>query len=109
MIYGDSSQPRPIAIISPNEKPLAELARSLDVEHDDMHHNKKVEEAVQKDLIATAKKAGLSGLEMISGVVIVEEEWTPASGLVTATQKVNRRALRDQYKTQIKKCMEAQA
>ncbi|KAI1354669.1 acetyl-CoA synthetase-like protein [Xylaria sp. FL0043] len=109
MIHGDSSQPRPIAIISPNEKPLAELAQSLGVDHGEMHHNKKVEEAVHKDLIATGKKAGLSGLEMISGVVIVEDEWTPASGLVTATQKVNRRALRDRYKAEIEKCMKAQS
>ncbi|KAI0813054.1 acetyl-CoA synthetase-like protein [Xylaria sp. FL0064] len=109
MIHGDSSQPRPIAIISPNEKPLAELAKSLDVDHGEMHHNKKVEEAVHKDLIATGKKAGLSGLEMVSGVVIVEDEWTPASGLVTATQKVNRRAIRDHYKTEIEKCMKAQS
>ncbi|KAI0199861.1 acetyl-CoA synthetase-like protein [Astrocystis sublimbata] len=109
MIHGDSSQPKPIAIVSPNEKPLAELARSLDVDTQDMHHDKKVEEAVQKDLIISAKKAGLSGLELISGVVLVDEEWTPASGLVTATQKVNRRALRDQYKIQIQKCLNRQS
>ncbi|KAI0968265.1 acetyl-CoA synthetase-like protein [Xylaria arbuscula] len=109
MIHGDSSQPRPIAVISPNEKPLAELAKSLDVDNAEMHHNKKVQEAVQKDLIAVGKKAGLSGLEMVSGVVIVEEEWTPASGLVTATQKVNRRGLRDHYKTEIEKCVKGQS
>ncbi|KAI1184676.1 acetyl-CoA synthetase-like protein [Nemania serpens] len=108
MVYGDSSQPRPIAIISPNEKALAELAKSLDVDHHDMHRSKKVREAVHKDLVIAGKKAGLSGLEMISGVVIVEDEWTPPSGLVTATQKVNRRALRNHYKTQIKKCMDEQ-
>ncbi|KAJ8121420.1 hypothetical protein ONZ43_g2122 [Nemania bipapillata] len=109
MIHGDSSQPRPIAIITPNERQLVELAKSLDVDHDDMHHDKRVREAVHSDLILTAKKAGLSGLEMVSGVVIVEEEWTPATGLVTATQKVNRRALRDRYKMQIQKCMKAQS
>ncbi|KAI1197025.1 acetyl-CoA synthetase-like protein [Nemania serpens] len=109
MIYGDSSQPRPIAIITPNEKALADLAKSLNVDHDDMHHSKEVREAVHKDLIIAGKKAGLSGLEMISGVVIVEDEWTPPSGLVTATQKVNRRALRSHYKTQIQKCMDEQS
>ncbi|KAH8163758.1 hypothetical protein CIB48_g4496 [Xylaria polymorpha] len=109
MIYGDSSQPRPIAVISPNEKPLAELGRTLDVDTHDMHHNKKIEEAVHKDLVIAGKKAGLGGLELISGVVIVDEEWTPINGLVTATQKVNRRALRDRYKIQIQKCMNAQS
>ncbi len=79
MIHGDNSQPQPIAVITPNEKPLAELAKSLDIDHGDVHHNKKVREAVHKDLIAVGKKAGLSGLEMVSGVVIVEDEWTPAN------------------------------
>ncbi|KAI1369886.1 acetyl-CoA synthetase-like protein [Xylaria arbuscula] len=109
MIHGDSSQPRPIAIITPNEKPLAELADSLSVDHANMHHDKKVLEAVHKDLIGVAKKAGLSPLEQVTGVVLVEEEWTPASGLVTATQKVNRRGLREKYKTEILKCMNAQS
>lgn len=79
MIHGDSSQPRPIAIITPNERQLADLAKSLDVDPHDMHHDKRVREAVHSDLIVTAKKAGLSGLEMVGGVVIVEEEWTPAT------------------------------
>ncbi|KAI1814298.1 acetyl-CoA synthetase-like protein [Poronia punctata] len=105
MIHGDSSQPRPIAVIAPNEKPLAELAKNLDVENQDMHQDGRVRDAVLKDLVAVGKKAGLSGLEMISGVVIVDEEWTPASGLVTATQKVNRRALKDRYKAQIEECV----
>lgn len=79
MIFGDSSQPRPIAIITPNEKALADLAKSLNVDHDAMHHSEAVREAVHRDLVIAGKKAGLSGLEIISGVVIVEEEWTPPS------------------------------
>ncbi|KAI1826726.1 acetyl-CoA synthetase-like protein [Xylaria intraflava] len=109
MIHGDSSAPRPIAVISANEKPLAELAKSLGVDNHEMHHNKRVREAVQRDLIGVAKKAGLGGLEMISGVVIVEDEWTPANGLVTATQKVNRRALGNHYKAQIQECVKEQS
>ncbi|CAJ2505204.1 Uu.00g125980.m01.CDS01 [Anthostomella pinea] len=105
MVHGDSSAPRPIAIISPNEKPLADLAKSLGVDNANMYNDKKVREAVHKDLISVGKKAGLSGLEMIAGVVLVDDEWTPTNGLVTATQKVNRRALKDHYKSQISECL----
>ncbi|KAI1504683.1 hypothetical protein F5X99DRAFT_370686 [Biscogniauxia marginata] len=105
VVHGDSSQPRPIAIVSPHDKPLTDLAKSLGVDHHHMYNDKKVLEAVHKDLVAVAKKAGLSSLETITGVVLVEDEWTPASGLVTATQKVNRRALKAHYKSQIEKCM----
>ncbi|KAI1805352.1 long-chain-fatty-acid-CoA ligase [Daldinia bambusicola] len=104
MIYGDSDNPRAIAVISPNEKPLNDLAKKLGVDHAHAHTDPKVLDAVHKDLIAVGKKAGLTGLEMVVGVVLVDEEWTPASGLVTATQKVNRRALKDAYKKQIEEC-----
>jgi long-chain acyl-CoA synthetase len=79
MVYGDSSHPRAIAIMSPNEKTVGELAKSLGVEEKSMHADKKVRDAVLKDLIGVAKKGGLEGLEMISGVVLVDDEWTPAS------------------------------
>jgi len=104
MIYGSGEHPRPIAVISANEKPMAELAASLGVDESGMHRDKKVVEATLKDLQSVGKKGGLGGLEMIVGVVIVDEEWTPANGLVTATQKVNRRALKDKYKKDIEKC-----
>ncbi|OTB09625.1 hypothetical protein M426DRAFT_316173 [Hypoxylon sp. CI-4A] len=104
MVYGDSDHPRAIAVVSPNEKPLNELAKKLGVDHAHAHTDPQVLEAVHKDLIAAGKKAGLTGLEMVVGVVLVEEEWSPASGLVTATQKVNRRALKSQYKKQIEEC-----
>ncbi|KAH7040360.1 uncharacterized protein B0I36DRAFT_310527 [Microdochium trichocladiopsis] len=101
MVYGDGTQPRAIAVVAPNEKPLHELADSLGVDHHQAPKDPKVKDAVFKDLIATGKRAGLTSLEMVSGVIIVEEEWTPASGLVTATQKVNRRALKDRYMNDI--------
>lgn len=107
MIYGSGEHPRPIAIISANEKPLVELAEKLGVEETHMHSNKKVESAVLKDLQQVGKASGLSPLEIIAGVVIVDEEWTPASGLVTATQKVNRRALKEKYMKDIEKCYKA--
>ncbi|KAI1079902.1 long-chain-fatty-acid-CoA ligase [Whalleya microplaca] len=104
MVYGDAAQPRAIAIVSANEKPLLELAQGLDVDPAHVHSDPKILDAVHKDLIAVGKKAGLSSLEMIMGVVLVDDEWTPASGLVTATQKVNRRALVSHYKAQIHEC-----
>ncbi|KAI2628876.1 long-chain-fatty-acid-CoA ligase [Hypoxylon sp. NC1633] len=101
LIYGDADYPRAIAVVSPNEKPFNDLAKSLGVDHAHAYSDKKVLDAVHKDLVAVAKKANLSSLEIVVGVVLVEEEWTPASGLVTATQKVNRRALKAAYMKQI--------
>ncbi|OLN85253.1 Long-chain-fatty-acid-CoA ligase 1-like protein 2 [Colletotrichum chlorophyti] len=103
MVYGDGEHSRAIAVVVPNEKVLAEEAQKLGVDEHSMHTNKKVVDTVLKDLTSTGRKAGLSGLEIIGGLVLVDEEWTPDSGLVTATQKVNRRAIKDRYKQQIEK------
>ncbi|KAK6850768.1 AMP-binding enzyme [Apiospora arundinis] len=107
MVYGDGSHPRAIAILTPNEKSLAELAKSLGVDEKNMHRDKNVRGAVLKDLLSHAKKGGLSGLEMVSGLVLVDEEWTPANGLTTATSKVNRRVLKDRYKKEIEEAFKA--
>ncbi|EMR61258.1 putative long-chain-fatty-acid- ligase protein [Eutypa lata UCREL1] len=103
LVYADSSQPRAIAIVTPNEKPLAELAKSLGVDGNahSIHAHPKVRDAVLKDLAAVGRKGGLTSLEIVGGVTLVDDEWTPANGLVTATQKVNRRALKDHYKKEI--------
>jgi long-chain acyl-CoA synthetase len=44
-----------------------------------MHHNSKVVNYVLKDLQGAAKKAGLIGPEVVAGVVVTDEEWTPES------------------------------
>ncbi|KAK4220024.1 hypothetical protein QBC37DRAFT_76530 [Rhypophila decipiens] len=107
IVYGDETSSRPIAIIHPNEKVLAQKAKQLGVSTYGMHKNPKVRQAVLKDLqdVARNSEPKLSSLETVVGVVLLEEEWTPANGLVTATQKVNRRAIRERYLDEIKKCL----
>ncbi|KAM7204930.1 hypothetical protein V8F20_003392 [Naviculisporaceae sp. PSN 640] len=105
MIHGDSNNPRPIAVVSPNEKVLADIAAKLRVSQHDMYRNRLVRQAVLKELQAVAKKSGLSSLETVVGVVLSEEEWTPANDLVTATQKINRRAIRQRYASEIAACL----
>ncbi|KAG6122150.1 hypothetical protein E4U13_003178 [Claviceps humidiphila] len=109
MVHADSEYSRPIAVIMPNEKVLVEKAKELGVVEHEMHTDPKVHNAVLKDLQETAKRAGLSPIEIITGVVISDEEWTPPSGLVTATQKLDRRAIRDRYKKEIAECLKATA
>lgn len=38
---------------------------------------KKVVDAVYAELLAVGKRGGLTGIEMIQGLVLVPEEWTP--------------------------------
>jgi long-chain acyl-CoA synthetase len=79
MIHADSSHPRPIAVIMPNEKVLIEKAKEIGVDEHDMHTNAKVRDIVLKDLQSTGRRSGLSSMEIVFGVVLTEEEWTPPS------------------------------
>jgi long-chain acyl-CoA synthetase len=79
MVHADPDKSRPIAVIMPNEAVLAERAKELGVDEHSMHTDKKVKSAVLKDLQATGRRGGLSGMEIVAGVVITDEEWTPPS------------------------------
>lgn len=79
-VYADAEQAKPIAIIVPAEPALKNLAAQLGVEGDSVEtlvHDKKLHSAVLKELQAQGRAGGLSGIEIIDGVVIVEDEWTP--------------------------------
>ncbi|KAK8034854.1 Long-chain acyl-CoA synthetase [Apiospora rasikravindrae] len=104
MVQADAEYARPIAVIMANDKALAAKAEELGVDEHSMHSDRKVRGLVLRDLQATGRRAGLSEMEIVSGVVVTDEEWTPPSGLVTATQKLDRRAIRERYKKGIAEC-----
>ncbi|KAL2120416.1 hypothetical protein VTJ04DRAFT_4443 [Mycothermus thermophilus] len=103
-VYADVSQAKPIAIIVPLEPALKKLASSIGVSGDSLEtlvHDKKLQAAVLKELQAAGRAGGLSGIEIIEGVVVVEDEWTPQNGLVTAAQKLNRRGILEKYRKEV--------
>jgi long-chain acyl-CoA synthetase len=57
---------------------------------------------VLKELQAAGKAGGLAGIEIIDGVVLADEEWTPANGMTTAAQKINRKAILKKYEKEVK-------
>lgn len=79
-VYADPNKSKPIAIIVPTEKPLQDIAKANGIpgEHlEELVHNDKLNSIVLKQVQDAGKKAGLSGIEIISGIVLAEEEWTP--------------------------------
>ncbi|KAK0629091.1 hypothetical protein B0T17DRAFT_524619 [Bombardia bombarda] len=106
MVLGDAGNPRPIAVVVPNEKALVAKAEELGVGEGEMHGDGKVRALVLRELQAVGRNAGLSGIEVVGGVVLVDDEWTPVNGYVTATQKVNRRKIRERYAKEITRCLD---
>ncbi|KAG9240504.1 hypothetical protein BJ878DRAFT_560804 [Calycina marina] len=86
-VYADPEKAKPVAIIVPVEPALKKLAEKIGVQGngvEDLVHDKKIQAAVLKELQATGKAGGLSGIEIIEGAVLSDQEWTPqnASGLL---------------------------
>ncbi|KAI3338633.1 hypothetical protein F4824DRAFT_458294 [Ustulina deusta] len=103
-VYADQNKAKPIAIIVPAEPALKKLAVDNGIEGNSLEelvHNKKLKSIVLRELQNTGRAGGLSGIEIIEGVALSDEEWTPQNGLVTAAQKLNRKGILSKYKDQV--------
>ena len=79
-VYADEQKTKPVAIIVPAEPALEKLASQIGVKErglENLVHNKKVQDAVLKEMQQAGRAGGLSGIEIIDGVVLADEEWTP--------------------------------
>ncbi|KAK9239876.1 eukaryotic long-chain fatty acid CoA synthetase (LC-FACS) [Lipomyces kononenkoae] len=95
-VYADSDHVKPIAIIVPAEPAFLRLAKEKGLagkQLGELVHNPIIRKAVFDQLIEAGKKGGLAGIELVCGVVIDDEEWTPQNGLVTAAQKLQRKKI----------------
>ncbi|PSN69308.1 acetyl-CoA synthetase-like protein [Corynespora cassiicola Philippines] len=103
-VYAASDRSKPVAIIVPAEPALKKVAAENGVEGDHLEelvHNDKINSAVLKQLQAAGQKGGLANFEIIEGVVLADEEWTPQNGLTTAAQKLNRKGILNQYQKEV--------
>lgn len=103
-VYADDSKAKPIAIIVPAEPHLKKIAEELGIggeSIEELVHEKKLQAAVLRELQAAGRSGGLSGIEIIEGVVVSDEEWTPQNNLVTAAQKLNRKGILSKYKKEV--------
>lgn len=88
-VYADDSKAKPIAIIVPAEPALKKLAASVGIDGaslEELVHNKKVQSAVLRELQTAGRNGGLTGIEIIEGVVVSDEEWTPQNVSLTPYQ-----------------------
>lgn len=79
-VYAAEDKTKPVAIIVPAEPALKKLAAANGIEGhglEDLVHNKKLQEIVTREVQTVGRKCGLAGIEIVEGVVMDEEEWTP--------------------------------
>ncbi|KAJ5281695.1 Long-chain-fatty-acid--CoA ligase 1 [Penicillium angulare] len=105
-VYAAEDQDKPIAIIVPVEVALKKIASENGVNGDTLEtlvHDEKIQRLVLQQLQSSGRAGGLKGIEIVSGVVLSDEEWTPQNGFMTAAQKLQRKKIVDQYKSQVDK------
>ncbi|XP_022235865.1 long-chain-fatty-acid--CoA ligase 4-like [Limulus polyphemus] len=103
-VYGDSFKSYVVALVVPNQRQLHHLARSLgieDISFEDMCMNKAIVAEVLKSLAEEGKKAKLQKMEIPQKIKLCFEQWSPDSGLVTATYKLRRKAVQDYYRDEL--------
>ena len=81
-VYASGDKTKPIAIIVPAEPALKKLAEENSIEGhgiEDLVRSKKMNSVVLKEMQAAGRGGGLTGPEIIDGVVMSDEEWNAAN------------------------------
>ncbi|KAF9043997.1 long-chain-fatty-acid-CoA-ligase [Panaeolus papilionaceus] len=108
-VHATSGATRPLAIIIPHEANLRQALKSspklANLAQEDLAtlcRHDGVKSLVLSACVELGKKNGFKPVELICGVVLTAEEWTPENGLVTAAQKVARNKIAKTFETEIK-------
>ena len=80
-VYGDSLQPRPVAIVMPIESNLKQLAAQLNIDTnhkslEELCDNTDIRKAFLNELQKQAKSANLKPTEIVQNVYLTHDEWT---------------------------------
>lgn len=108
-MYASAEAKQPIAIIIPHEAHLRHILAQRPLPgvectapFVDLCHDKAVQGLVMRECNVVGKKYEFKPMEMLEGVILTSEEWTPESGLVTAAQKVQRTKIAKHFEQEIK-------
>ncbi len=78
-VYAAEDKSKPVAVIVPVEATLQKLAAANGIRGGSLEtlvHDSKLNKTVLMELQKAGKEGGLSGIEIIDGVVMSEDEWT---------------------------------
>ena len=103
-IYGDSLKSFCVALVSPNQKTLRDLAKKYGKEEltfEQMCNDRDVTGAVFREIVNHSKKLKLEKFEIPGAVTVVKEVWTPDNGFLTSAMKIKRKPIQDFYQSDI--------
>ncbi|KAG7357318.1 AMP-forming long-chain acyl-CoA synthetase [Nitzschia inconspicua] len=97
--YADGDMDRPVALFQLNEVVAMKWAKANGVSGDfeAVQKSKQLYDAVMQSFNEEHAKSDLSHIEKINGVVMLTSPWTPENGCLTAANKLQRRAVIEQF------------
>lgn len=105
LVYGNSLHTFLVAFVSPNYEKLLRVYQDLGgndaASLKELCEDDKVAKAAEQAIMAHARERGLDKAEVPRRVKLCAEEWTPDSGLVTATFKIRRKPMQTFYQREI--------
>ena len=98
-LFGDSYRTFTVALIVVSKAYLDSVAQLLGItmDHEDLIDNINVKLHTLKELSSHGMQRGLEKFEIPNNIALVKEEWTPESGLITASFKVKRKEIQKYY------------
>ncbi|CAG0902475.1 unnamed protein product, partial [Darwinula stevensoni] len=104
-VYGDSRHMFTVALVVPNPDKLKDIAVAVGVSpeksFEELCLEKKIEDAVLKEIQNHGKKSRLERFEVPQAMKLCSEIWSPDMGLVTAAFKLRRKPIQDRYQDDI--------
>ena len=102
-VYGDPYRSFIVALVVPSKQHIEAIAHKLGktISFEKLLEEKDVVNAVLKELTTHGTRGRLGKFELPQAVTLVHEQWTPESGLITASFKMKRRVIQNFYQQQI--------
>jgi long-chain acyl-CoA synthetase len=107
-VFADPYRTFAVALIAPSKLLLETMASNIGKElpYEALLRDVDVQQHILKILIDHGMKNRLQKFEIPNAVTLVQEEWTPESGLITASFKVKRKMIQNVYQIEIDRMYE---
>ncbi|XP_047341345.1 long chain acyl-CoA synthetase 9, chloroplastic-like [Impatiens glandulifera] len=104
MVHADPYHSYCVAVVVVSEPALEDLCSKKGIEFRDLAELCEKEEIVKEvhgSLLKVGRGGGLEKFEIPAKIILVYEQWTPESGLVTAALKLKREVIKKQFSAQL--------
>lgn len=102
-VYADPYRSFTVALVVPSKAHLENIAHNLNktIPYQMLFEDRDIKEYVLKDLYDHGLRNRLQKFEIPQAVTLVAEQWTPESGLITASFKMKRKKIQNFYQRYI--------